>query len=189
MCISKRTSSKEIIAQYAAEKRVGRQYISLYIPAVSNPRWVSYYDKPAHANWAGRTLKMKNGRHAAISRPSIEERRRLERDTDALVDYCIPPAATVLQDTDTMPIQIQRCAERLLGDAPGQPDGSHHTTASSSLRPKMMARSTPRRRSAVRSLPPPVPALPLPRSDTLSLHLDCFATVPRSWTLGQALQR
>eukprot|EP00971_Amphidinium_carterae_P335657 6471629-Amphidinium_carterae.4 len=176
-------SSREVIAMYAAEKRIGRQYLSLRIPSRINPRSVSYSDTPVYANWAGRTLNITNTRYAALSRPSIEERRRLEIDTDEMVDMCrLKESGNPSQDIDSIPIAIQKCAERLV-------DGIPDKKPKSSLRPKMMVRHSSSLQSssscsrpaqsnvAEASTPPP----------TVKMHLDCNITVPRTWTLGEAL--
>eukprot|EP00971_Amphidinium_carterae_P319865 6357947-Amphidinium_carterae.4 len=184
---SARLSSRDVIAMYASRKRIGRQYLKLTIPAAEGthaPRAVTFDDEPIFADWNQQSLKITNARYAILG--GHAERKRLEVITDSLVDRCTIPDTPHHVEVDSMPVRIQKCAERMLGKA-----------------------------SSSRSAGMPPPPLPLPdrrRSqqsgqsassgsrcgsqsgsaiveNPVKIRLVCEAVVPFRSTLGQSLQR
>eukprot|EP00971_Amphidinium_carterae_P338928 6476487-Amphidinium_carterae.1 len=197
-------SSRHLIQAYAAEKRVGRPYIAIKLRQKDgSTRSIAYADKPVYANWHNRKIHLTNNRYHALGKMSVGERKKLEMDTDELVDSLPVPTVPRLSqhDVDDLPIMVQKCAEKMLGEHVDRQKPCDRGAASS-MGPPPLPRSastladkkkpaspghTERASSADKQRRSRDHAVTEPACPMVHIHFSCVARVPKAWALGQVL--
>eukprot|EP00971_Amphidinium_carterae_P210574 4178495-Amphidinium_carterae.1 len=177
-----RISSRQLLTKFAAKKRVGRPYLSLRVPAVTGQRLVAYQDPPVFANWHGRTLAVLNARYSILCKPSVEAVKKLERDTDHMVDNFVPAPDSLLApqppllSIDELPVRVQKCAA---------PPGTRRARHPRRAKKKILEQDGAPQHSGTSARGS---AEPLPEKDhKVKFRFKCKAHVPCEWTLGQVL--
>eukprot|EP00971_Amphidinium_carterae_P337704 6474648-Amphidinium_carterae.1 len=79
-----RVTSRHLLLQYAKQKKVGVGHLTLIVPLLTGHVRVSVRDKPIRAAWQDRILYVHNGRPAAGSRRSKEQRIQSEEEHETL---------------------------------------------------------------------------------------------------------
>eukprot|EP00971_Amphidinium_carterae_P170107 3370412-Amphidinium_carterae.2 len=193
-----RISTKDLIAAYASRKRVGRQFLTISFRLKGGVQTCRHSDNPVFVNWHGRTVSLVNNRYATMSRPSVEERRELERNVDHLTDQCIPNprAQAPLRDIDSYSTAVQKCAVAMLA---GEEDAAMPPPPLPAKRPTSQL-AQPRKVAEKAKVPggascassssraPSAALLPTPTRQ-VHIQFECAISVPATWTFGDALAR
>eukprot|EP00971_Amphidinium_carterae_P291663 5790098-Amphidinium_carterae.1 len=156
-----RLSSRQILEYFAAQKRVGRQYLALRLRTKKGVKMIGHDSTPVYANWNNRKVEVINSRYATINRPVIDQKLKLEMDTDELVDKCVLNS-TFMQsdDANTLPVRVIKCTQ----------NPPHRRPAAGCAREQQEPASRSR------------------QSEPITVQLYCQVLSPRCWTLGRILQ-
>eukprot|EP00971_Amphidinium_carterae_P109056 2159583-Amphidinium_carterae.2 len=128
---------------------------------------------------------------------SVGERRKLEEEVDKQVDSVPIPLerGQTAKKLDDLPVQIQKCAERMLGESTASAHRSLHTPKTCMPPPPVplhragMGASGGSREQSGGSASSANPApLTKARSPTVQVHFSCVVNAPKDWVLGQVLE-